>query len=336
MVPQLLKHLNVPYVSLASHSGGNLYLLNTMLMYPHLLHPFNPYVCFFAPWVHPSHSKVTQMRATDLLPAPMIGKFASIVKFVSDNVMPLISHNVKPLRALHNMPSPVPLSSSTILSRTTSGPRKSSDLVLDDPHVVEELRDLIVTYMFAENMEGISADAQLFMKKPRTLSWCPTSMQWSDLDYFVPFFSKLVDGDVRVPHDRSWAIDTFHAEHDEMIGRKGAEWFDSCWVPGRTSYCSIDSLCTGDSHDCVIRPYEYRSEIVEGSEHNYLMDPCLGASELWLMRVRDSFMIELDESDLESSSMLSKSLRKKGKRRTVRGQIDKAWCSMARSLHRYP
>jgi hypothetical protein len=51
MVPALLAHLNIAHISLASHSGGNIYLVNTMLTHPCLLHPETPYVCFFAPWV---------------------------------------------------------------------------------------------------------------------------------------------------------------------------------------------------------------------------------------------------------------------------------------------
>lgn len=51
MVPLLLAHLDIAHVSLASHSGGDIYLLNTLLTYPSLLHPETPYVCFFAPWV---------------------------------------------------------------------------------------------------------------------------------------------------------------------------------------------------------------------------------------------------------------------------------------------
>lgn len=51
MVPSLLAYLNITHISLASHSGGDIYLLNTLLTYPFLLHPETPYVCFFAPWV---------------------------------------------------------------------------------------------------------------------------------------------------------------------------------------------------------------------------------------------------------------------------------------------
>lgn len=51
MVPLLLAHLNIAHISLASHSGGDIYLVNTLLTYPYLLHPETPYVCFFAPWV---------------------------------------------------------------------------------------------------------------------------------------------------------------------------------------------------------------------------------------------------------------------------------------------
>lgn len=51
IVPSLLAHLNITHVSLASHSGGDIYLVNTVLTYPRLLHPETPYICFFAPWV---------------------------------------------------------------------------------------------------------------------------------------------------------------------------------------------------------------------------------------------------------------------------------------------
>lgn len=48
-VSALLAHLRVPYVSLASHSGGALYLISTILSYRGLLHPRNPHIVFLAP-----------------------------------------------------------------------------------------------------------------------------------------------------------------------------------------------------------------------------------------------------------------------------------------------
>jgi pimeloyl-ACP methyl ester carboxylesterase len=306
MVPALLTHLKISHVSLASHSGGDIYLLNIILTYPHLLHPTNPYICFFAPWVHPFHSEITQLRAAELLPAPLIGRFASVVRFVNDNVIPLAGmssgfiHGLKD--SLHyqspTSPAPVPLApdSPNTLSRT--GSRASRDehdgLALNDPDVVDELRQLITTYLFAESMDGISADAQIFLKKPHSITWCSPSIFWSDIDYAVPLLSKIIDE--QGPADgssRSLLIYAFHAEIDEMVGEKGRLWFDDCWTPARHSSTSTRSANTiipdSKEEDSTRRSFEYKSTVVLGSDHNYLMDPAYGASDVWLQRVRESF-----------------------------------------------
>jgi hypothetical protein len=294
MVPRFLEHLDIPYISLASHSGGDIYLLNTLLTYPHLLHPQNPYVCFFAPWVHPSHSKVTHMLASSLLPAPVIGKFASIVKFVNDNVVPLVglSGNLVHSRLRSSaLPAPVPLTPATTRSRdpSISSSRAYHGLNLNDPKVVEELRRYITTFLFAESMDGISADAQLFLKKPRSIPWCSPSIFWSDIDYAVPLLSRIIEEDVRLDnYNRIWVFDAFHAEFDDMVGEKGRQWFDDCWIRGRSSTSSAQSSSSYPVHNYLNESYQYRGEVVKGTEHNYLMDPAFGASELWLRRVRDA------------------------------------------------
>ncbi|KAF2244486.1 hypothetical protein BU26DRAFT_435448 [Trematosphaeria pertusa] len=293
MVPRLLSHLNISHVSIASHSGGAIYALNTMLMYPNLLHPQNPYVCFFAPWVHHSHSKVKQLRATELLPAPLIGRFASLARFVNDNVVPLAGMSSGFLQGLKGTlnqstpaPAPVPLTPfTTTLSRTDSIASRGEHpgLALNDPDVVEELRKEILAYLFAECMDGISADAQLFLKKPHTLSWCSPSMLWSDTDDFVLLLSKLISEEGTGKESRTWTIDAFHAEDDNMIGEKGKQWFDNCWQPEKPSTASAHSTETPPVR------YEFRSKVVKGTDHNYLMDPAFGVSEVWLERVRASW-----------------------------------------------
>jgi hypothetical protein len=294
MVPRLLEHLHIPYISLASHSGGDIYLINALLTYPHLLHPDNPYICFFAPWVHPSHSNVTQMWATSLLPAPVIGKFASVVKFVNDNVVPLVglSGNLvnSQLRTNTSL-APVPLNPTTKRSRApsinSSGVYQGLDL--DDPEVVAELRKHITMFLFAESMDGISADAQLFLKRPRSIPWCSPSIFWSDVNYVVPLLLKIIEEDVRLDdHNRKWVIDAFHAESDDMVGTKGQQWFDDCWRLGRPLTSSARNNLSDTVHRDPYDSVEYRSEVVNGADHNYLMDSAFGASELWLQRVRDA------------------------------------------------
>ena len=188
IVPQLLAHLKVPHVALASHSGGDVYLLNTLLTFPHLLHPITPYIAFFAPWVHQSHSGVKSLRVTELLPTPLIGRFASLARFIHTNVIPLagLSSGFRqglkgPFSQSTSSVAPVSLSPSpTIRSRASSIKDFFRGLDLDDPKIVMELHRLIITYLFAENTDGISADAQLFLRKPHKTVWC-AGIFWSDV-----------------------------------------------------------------------------------------------------------------------------------------------------------
>jgi hypothetical protein len=234
------------------------------------------------------------MWATSLLPAPVIGKFASVVKFVNDNVVPLVglSGNLVNSQLRTNIPpAPVPLAPTTIRSRvpSTNSSGVYQGLDLDDPEVVAELRKHITSFLFAEAMDGISADAQLFLKRPRSIPWCSPSIFWSDINYVVPLLSKIIEEDVRLDdHNRKWAIDAFHAESDDMVGAKGQKWFDDCWLRGRPS---TSSACSNPSDPVHNDPYDsvkYRSEVVDGTDHNFLMDSAFGASELWLQRVRDA------------------------------------------------
>jgi pimeloyl-ACP methyl ester carboxylesterase len=90
MIPHLLQHLGIEHVSLAAHSFGTIYAINTLLLYPYLLYHENPYVAFFAPWVHPDHTGMRYLQAAELLPAGMIGKFSSVARWVNESVLPVV------------------------------------------------------------------------------------------------------------------------------------------------------------------------------------------------------------------------------------------------------
>jgi hypothetical protein len=277
MVPQLLAHLNVSHVSIASHSGGDIYAMNMLLMYPHLLHPERPYVCFFAPWVHPAHSRMPHLLATGLLPASLIGKFGAVGKFVTENIVPVVglsgslATSFKASLFSSDAPATMALTTSaTTRSQepSTGSPESSSDIDLNDPRVVDELRKQITKYVFAENVDGVSADAQLFLK--RSVTWRSLSIDWPDFDYAVQLLSKVISEDDRlIGSNRTWAIDCFHAENDQLVGEKGKQWFNDIWVSSKS--------------------YEYRSRNIGGTEHNFLLDPAFGASGIWLQRVSEAW-----------------------------------------------
>ncbi|KAF2819063.1 hypothetical protein CC86DRAFT_398971 [Ophiobolus disseminans] len=212
---------------------------------------------------------VAQLRVTSFLPAPVIGKFASVVKFVNENVVPLVglsSGLIHSQLRSNPYPAPVPLMQKTNRSRTPSSISHEDyqNLDLNNPYVVNELRKYSTQFLFAD-------------------------IFWSDIDYVVLLLSKIIETDTRLDgHNKTWIVDTFHAEQDDVVGEKGRQWFDNCWLPGRSSTCSARSNSSDIVQHYSHKTYEYRSEIVRGTDHNYLMDPASGASELWLQRVRDA------------------------------------------------
>lgn len=288
MIPQLLDHLGIQHVSLASHSFGTIYLINTLLLYPHLLHPQRPYVAFFAPWVHPNHTGIKHLQAAEMLPAGMIGQFSSLAKFVNGSIMPLvgmssglsstISAGVKASLPQSIAPGAQPLAAA---AAHVDRPENGGDLGgidLNDKGVVEELRNLIPTFLFAEGVDGAGQDAQLCLRKPRSVPWCTTSRHWDDVDDAVRQFREVV-GNINGQdvERRAWLINTFHAESDNMVGNKGQVWFDDCW--------------NGDESTTSPAQYvlDYSSQVVKGSDHDFLLDPIFGASEVWLKRVSEAF-----------------------------------------------
>lgn len=279
-IPHLLAHLGIQHVSLASHSFGTIYLLNTLLIYPHLLHPQKPYVAFFAPWVHPSHTKIAHLQAAEMLPAAMIGKFASLAKFVNGNILPLAGMSAGLSTSIVNgvkdsLPQ-VPLQPSVTREHAT-GAGGYTELNLSAPDVLKELRTLIPTYLFAEQTSGVGHDTQLCLRKPRSIPWCTPIAPWDDFPDAIRLLAKNINGDQQMgQHWRAWNLDTFHAETDGMVGEKGRVWFDECWA-GQIN----GSAGMGD--------YMYNSQVVEDADHDFILDPGFGASAMWLQRVASAF-----------------------------------------------
>lgn len=203
-------------------------------------------------------------------------------------------HRSNSMTASGSGPVPIPLTPTT-LSVQTRGTSlfshdKPADLSLDDESIVEELRSHITAFLFAECMDGISADVQLFLRRPRSVAWC-SSVFWSDFDYAVPLISKLIDEEEGIDGlSRSWTIDTFHAQTDAMVGEKGKAWFDECWLSPQSTLEPLRE----NNYLPLRNSFNYRSQVVEEAEHNYLMDPAFGASNIWLQRVRDAFPIPVE------------------------------------------
>jgi hypothetical protein len=234
-------------------------------------------------------------QITSQLPAPLLGKFASIAKVVNDKVVPLISLSGS-ISSPGPRSTPAPalppsLTSATPRSRSSSISSQGSyhGLDMEDANVLKELRNYIGMFLFAEPLDGVSDDVKLFLNQPRSVPWCSPSMVWDDVDHFVPLLSKIIEEDSRLDgHNRTLTVDAFHAASDHMVGEKGQRWWNACWIPGGSSTSSGRSNSSESLRQYSHQSYDYRSEVVKGSDHDFLLDPAFGASEVWLQRVRDA------------------------------------------------
>ena len=285
----MLAHLGISHVSLAAHSFGTIYAINFLLLYPKLLHPERPYVAFWAPWVSPVHSRVKHLQAAGLMPASLIRKFSGLASFVNSSVMPVlemssglssaVTRNLKSSESARGA-----LGVATAASGGDAWALRDADMCaldLDDPDVVKGLRTILSTFLFAESIDGAGQDAQLCLRKPRTVPWSHPAQPWEDLDDAVHQLKSVIANGPR--SGQSWIIDAFHAESDGMVGAKGQAWFDRCWQGDHTG---------ADDEGAV----SYRSQNVKDSDHDFILDPVFGASEHWLKRVAGSFGV-VDERE---------------------------------------
>lgn len=297
-VARLLQNLGVKHVSLAAHSFGTVYAMNFLLLHPHLLHHERPYAAFWAPWVSPGHSGVRHLQAAGMVPAGVIDKFSGLARVVNSNVIPVLgmSSGLSSMMA-RSLKSSTPTRdvADQRLPELNAGIQRPEEsdvnvLNLDDSAVVKELRTLLPTFLFAENVDGAGQDAQLCLRKPRSVPWSTPDHPWKDIDDAVRQLRGVVENSSHP--GRRLRIDAFHAESDGMVGVKGQAWFDSCWQSDIGGSVEEERIL-------------YRSEVVKSSDHDFILDPFFGASERWLERVAESSRGDVDAAVAETSACAS-------------------------------
>lgn len=215
IVPALLEHLGIPYVSVVCHSGGLIYALNTVLHLRHLLHPTRPYVAICAPWIHPSHSGVSLLHLATALPESVLYRFDIVARFFTK--------------------AELFTGSSTLFLGDDSG-RDWED----------QLRPDLVNRVFSENVRGLNQEAMLLLKRtPKPDCWG----SWVDIDGFVP----LLDIVERSHPGPPLQIEVFYAESDIMVGTSnGPTWFDNCWKKRASDMHFSSCVVPGTDHDRIL------------------------------------------------------------------------------------
>lgn len=216
-----------------------------LLHHPEILDPARPYLAIGAPWILPSHTGSVSLSMAQYLPVAMINHTDKLAKFVNNHIAPLIGASVGTSMAF--VAKLVPSSSDT----KDDGANADEAANLEDmlwPRIMERL--------YAEDVQGLSSDAALFLHKVDDASGWGT---WGDYDTLAPRLAEALRA-----AGRRLTVDVFYAETDFMIGAgegsKGPLWFNQCW----------DQQQTAD----VI---EYRKSTVKGADHDRIWSLRCGA-----------------------------------------------------------
>jgi pimeloyl-ACP methyl ester carboxylesterase len=259
IIPALLRHLRIQYVSIGCHSGGTVFALDLMLHHPEILHPQRPYLAIGAPWILPKHTGSAGLSIIGALPTNVINQTDKLARLINNHVGPVIGVSFG--LAYNLIAKFIPLQQDG---------RESESAESEGADFEERIRPHIIERIYAEGVNGISREAVLFMQKGTT-SWG----DWGDYDTGVLRFAKNSSS-----LTKKIKVDVFYAENDSLIGAnsgKGPRWFNRCW----------DATFCGDV-------FEYQSINVKGADHNGIWDLKWGTMEKVFSRIRN-----LAENDRE-------------------------------------
>lgn len=274
VVPALLSHLGIKHVSLGCHSAGTIYVLSTIMHLRHILHPECPYVCMFGPWVAPQYSGKWDMKIVSIMPKAMLRQWHWMAKTVF-NIDKSITPGFSLARTvLRKASGAINSSSGTIkpvfpiagdgefvdeIEPSTTG--ESITLPKHGPLIPRELlvatTRLATASIFAENVEGASDEALICMGKAEIPSW--TSIG-DALERVAANELASRKQEVALPKMR---IDVFYAMKDQMIGKGGEEYLESC----------LDKAYERGAFECT-------SMVIGNTDHNSVLFPETGAFDL--------------------------------------------------------
>ncbi|KAL4971639.1 alpha/beta-hydrolase [Aspergillus desertorum] len=210
IVPRLLAHLGITSVTLASHSAGTIYLLNTWARCHGLV---NPHIILLAPWVDPAHSRVTAMQL-----AQYFALWHHIPRFFVTQASPTLASSGTAIRVL------------SMSSRSGSGSLAENDRSFLDanwrrverdygvPHGEQaELSRLAARFMFAEGTVGANREALQCLRKENGDDWGECN------DYAS--FARTISA-VEQNTSRRITLRAFFAAEDAMIGRRGQKYLE--------------------------------------------------------------------------------------------------------------
>jgi hypothetical protein len=249
--------------------------MSTIIHLRHILHPERPYVCMFGPWVAPKYSGKLDMKIVSILPKVMLGQWHWMAKTVY-NIDSQLTPSFSVARTLlRKVSGTINSSSGTIkpifptggidgtmdeIESSTTG--ESIILPKHGPLIPRELlvatTRLATASIFAETVEGASDEALLCMGKANIPSWI-------GIGHAIEQLVGNELGQKRLDEQPSakLRIDVFYGMKDQMIGKGGEEYLESC----------LDKAYEQGAIDCT-------SMVIGNTDHNSVLYPETGAFDL--------------------------------------------------------
>ncbi|PIB01512.1 hypothetical protein CB0940_00985 [Cercospora beticola] len=240
-VPQLLKHLNVNYVSLISHSAGTIYLLNTLYHLRHILDPKRPYVALLAPWVSQEHSGVTMLSLASKLPNAAFSGWSGLVGFINRTLVPAGSWSGGIISSSASLFQSSP-SEAEVTSEETAQARWGTDAA-----TVAAIDGLQAKYCWAECMSGANDEARLCLGGGKGL--------WGVCEDYSEYVRKFCAAErQRSDADRLLELHVVFATSDIMIGTGGKAYFEEVWGQDCVAGCVDVKMvqAPGTNHETVL------------------------------------------------------------------------------------
>jgi hypothetical protein len=204
------------------------------------------------------------MQLAQYIPQPAFKLWHHIPRFFVTQATPVLASSGAALRKI-SAPSSGLISSSrsqeeadrTFLEANYRRVEREYGVPVKDQ---EELVQLAVNYMFAENTVGANSEALQCLRKGE-------GREWGAVDDYAGCIKGLVEreGDRGREEgrqdERGLRVRVYHAATDAMVGRKGQEYFEGCWR-GAGEGVEFDARrVEGTDHDTVSQAAEIWEEI---------------------------------------------------------------------------
>ncbi|KAK7427772.1 hypothetical protein QQZ08_005710 [Neonectria magnoliae] len=229
LVPLLLAHLGIAHVSLASHSAGTIYLLNTLHHCRDLLHPEKPFVALLSPWVDPAHSHQISMKMLQYIPVSAFSIWHLIPKFFVLTAGPALASSGAVVTKVSNAVSSGGIgggSDTSELEENRQRVARTYRLTREDQAAIDAH---VFRVMFEENTVGANSEALQCLRKGKDWSW-------GKCENYSVFVNDLVDRErnrrqVGENTDGSGKLKVriYFAETDALSGKQGQAYMERCW-----------------------------------------------------------------------------------------------------------